>query len=147
MNDATNRILSSAFAGAFFDLGGHPLRERPRPSFFARAQAAIPQIDERRESRLQRGEAEAIAVVLDDAAIEPLDHRLDAAARLPRRARKPAGEIHVVFPFQLPEVAFEDLQLAIECFWFGHLSVVIGSRQSPHRGIKNQMSGSHSSRA
>ena len=85
---------------------------------------------------VRRLEAEAVSVVLDDAAIEPLDQRLDTAARFPRRPRKPPGEIHVVFPFQLPEVAFEDLQFPFDLFRFGH-----------YLGIKNQINGSQSSRA
>ena len=50
------------FSGSF---GAALLRERPGTPFFARAQPAIPQIDERREARLQRQEAEAIAGVHD----------------------------------------------------------------------------------
>ena len=87
-------------------LGLPRLRERPGTSFLARAQRAIPQIDEASEARLQRAEAEADAVVVDRRAIEPLDHRLDARARLPRRTLQPAGEEHVV-------LGLEPLQLAL----------------------------------
>ena len=90
--------------------------ERARTSFLARAQAAIPQIDERRVARLQRGEAEAIAGVRDVAAIELLDQRLDAGARLPRRLRQPAGEEHVVFGLELLEVGLEPLQIAFDAW-------------------------------
>ena len=103
-------------SGRFFSgsVGGALLRERTRPPFFARAQAAIPQIDERREARLQRREAEAIAGVLDVGAIVLLDERLDAGARLPRRLRQPAGEEHVVFGFELLQLGLEPLQIAFD---------------------------------
>src|SRR6185369_6535161 len=45
--------------------------KRTRTSFLAGADAFIPQLDERRPSRLQRLEAETIAVILDEAAIVP----------------------------------------------------------------------------
>src|SRR5438552_11293300 len=45
------------------------MRERTGTSFFARAQAAVPQIGQRCEARLQCREAEPVAVVLDVGAI------------------------------------------------------------------------------
>ena len=114
------------------------LRERPGTPFLARAQAAIPQIDERRVARLQRREAEAIAGVLDVAAIVLLDERLDAGARLPRRLGQPAGEEHVVFGLELLQLGFEPLQIAFDALSGG---------TAAYRGMRNQTSGSHSSRA
>ena len=71
------------------------------------------------------------------AAIELLHERLDAGARLPRRLRQPAGEEHVVFGLELLELGFEPLQVAFDG----------GRRHRRYRGIRNQTSGSHSSRA
>ena len=90
------------------------LRERTGPPFLARAQAAIPEIDERRVARLQRVEAEAIAGVRDVAAVELLDQRFDAGARLPRRLGQPAGEEHVVLGLELLELGFEPRELAFD---------------------------------
>ena len=90
------------------------LRERPRPSLLARAQPAIPQIDERLEPGLQRLEPEALAGVDEMRAIDALDHRLDAAARFPRRPRQPAGEEHVVLRLQPLQLALEHRQLAVD---------------------------------
>ena len=80
------------------------LRERPGPSFLARAQPAVPQLDQRLKPRLQHLEAETIAGAHADAAVVALDDRLDAAARLPRRPRQAAGEEHVVFALEALEV-------------------------------------------
>ena len=44
------------------------LRERAGAAFFARAQALVPQLDERRKPRLQRLKPEPIGVVLDEPA-------------------------------------------------------------------------------
>jgi hypothetical protein len=70
-------------------------------------------------------------------AIELLDERFDAGARLPRRFGQTAGEEHVVFGFELLEIGLEPRQIAIDG----------GGRHGPYRGIRNQTSGSHSSRA
>src|SRR5579864_151000 len=78
----------------------------------------------------------AVAGVLDIRPIELLDDFFDACARLPRRFGKPAGEIHVVLGFELFEIRFEPLQIFFKRG--GH---------TRHLGIKNQTSGSHSSRA
>ena len=112
--------------------------ERTRPPFLARAQAAVPEIDERRVPRLQRREAEAIAVVLDVRAIELLDERVDAAARLPRRLRQPAGEEHVVLGFEPLQLGSRAAADRVRSRWVGH---------GVYRGMRNQTSGSQSSRA
>ena len=80
-NDETCRMRSSGRLLRLLDRA--LLRERARPPFLARAQAAIPEIDERRVARLQRGEAEAIAGVRDVAAVELLDERFDAGRASP----------------------------------------------------------------
>src|SRR5438445_115114 len=69
-------------------------RERRAAAFRARAQAPIPQIDERGVPRLQRVEAEAVAGVLDVGAVVLLHERRHAAARLPGRSREASGKVH-----------------------------------------------------
>src|SRR5262249_44833944 len=78
------------------------------------AQPAVPEIEERRQARLQRAETKAVAVVLDVAAVQALDELLDARPRFPGRARQAAGEVHVVLALQLSQFDLEDLQLAFE---------------------------------
>ena len=104
--------------------------KRPRPPFLPRPHAAVPQIDEGGEARLQRLKTEPVAGVLDVRPIHLLDDRLDAAARLPRRLRQPAGEEHVVLGLELLEPGLEPLQFA---FGFaagrhGSLSGAAGTR-------------------
>jgi len=116
------------------------LRERPGAPLLAGAEAAIPQVDERREAGLQREEAEAIAGVGDVAAVVLLDQRFHPGARLPRRLGQAAREEHVVFGFELLQISFEALQIAFDALTIGHgLPTYLGRR--------NQTSGSHSSRA
>src|SRR5947207_8710962 len=82
------------------------MRERAGAALLARPHAAIPQIDEGGVARLQRGKAEAIAVVRDGAAIVVFDECVDPVARLPRRPRQPPGEKKVVVGCDLFEYAF-----------------------------------------
>ncbi len=96
------------------------VREGPRAPFLARAQSAIPQIDERRKTALQGGKAEPIAEILDVGSVQPLDELFHARTCFKWRARKAAREIHVVFPFQLPQLHLKNLQLALEVRDFRH---------------------------
>ena len=136
-NDATCRMRSSGRFGSALAVGAL-LRERPGPPFFARAQAAIPEIDERREARLQRGEAEPVAGVLDVRAIELLDQRLDAARGSPTAASA-AGRRRTCCI--RPRAASARLRAAAD-----RVRWSMGGHGA-YRGMRNQTSGSHSSRA
>src|SRR5262249_61083847 len=109
-------------------------RERSGAALLARAQAAIPEIDERRVARLQRMETEAIAGVLDIGAIVLLDERRHAGPRLPWRLGQSPGEVHVVFGLELFQLALETRELLRQ----------IALRHDAYRGIRNHTSRSHS---
>src|SRR5262245_46600528 len=108
------------------------------PPFFPRAHAPIPQVDERGETGPPRRKPELVAVRLDVRAFVRLDERLDASARLPGRLRQPAGEEHVVFGFEAFDFRLEPHHVLFDGGLFGH---------GAYRGIRNQTSGSHNSRA
>src|SRR5262245_14133409 len=112
------------------------LREGSRPPFFAGAHPAIPQVDERLIARLQRAEAKTIASVRDVGAIVLRHHRFNARAGFPGRLGQPSGEKHVVFGFELFQLDLEALEILVD-----------GRRHGRYRGMRNQTSGSHSSRA
>src|SRR5690242_19246450 len=89
--------------GALRRLLWRRLAERPGTPFFARAEPAVPEIDEGLEAALERVELKTIHRALNVGAVPFLDQRLYAVARLPRRTRQPAGEEHVVFGLELFE--------------------------------------------
>src|SRR5262249_59171308 len=95
-------------------LPGALMHEWTGPSLLARAQAAIPEIDEGREARLQRAEPEPVAGVRNVGAVVLLHERLDAGSRLPRRRRQPPREEHVVFGLELLELGLEPREIAID---------------------------------
>ena len=138
-NAATCRMRSSA-ALSVRRRGRRRLRERPGPPFFARAQAAVPEIDERREARLQRREAEAIAGVLDVRAVELLDERLDAARAFPMAASAAVRRRTCCIRLRAASARPRAAAGRVRCR-------TAGRPRRCYRGMRNQTSGSHSSRA
>ena len=60
---------------------------------------------------------------------ELFDDFFDTRARLPRRFRQPAGEIHVVLGFELLEIGFEPLQILFD--GAGHGRFTAESKTTP----------------
>src|SRR4029079_16656192 len=96
------------------------LRERPRAAFLTGAETALPQIEEGLEPRLERQEAEPIGRVPDMQPIDSTHRCCDARTRLHGRTRQPAGEVHVVFGFELTQLGLEPFQLTLDLRRFGH---------------------------
>src|SRR5690606_12759413 len=95
---------------------------------------------------LQRRELEALHLRAERRALESSDRLVESSAALERRPRQPSGKVHGVLRPELAEVGREALQLAIDGTRVWHVQGPPGG-SAPQRGSKNQVSGSHSSRA
>ena len=120
-------------------------REGPRTPLFSCTQPTTPQVGEGPDPLLEHVVPEPFRRPLDRHAVSAPYDRLDPGPRFQRRPRTLAGEEHRVFELELTQVGLEPPEVAFQAGLVRLRVSRLG--MNDHHRIRNQKSGSHSSRA